>query len=68
MVASIQLTTHLSIPSKIMSEYCKGIEKIGCISTRRHFVFRRIEVAKGKYARTPVCLTMKATGLKRFIS
>ena len=50
-----------------MSEYYKGIEKIGCILTRQHFVFRRIEVAKGKYA-TPVCVTMKTTGLKRFIS
>jgi len=29
----------------------------------RHFE----EVAKGKYARTPVCLTMKTTDLKRFM-
>jgi len=30
---------------------------------QRHFE----EVAKGKYARTPVCLTMKTTDLKRFM-
>ena len=33
-----QYTIHLSVPSKIMSEYYKIIEKIECISKRRYCV------------------------------
>jgi len=51
----IQTLTPSSVVERHRGELVKNKE--------RHFE----EVAKGKYARTRVCLTMKATDLKRFM-